>query len=57
MSCIGYLNNYNRGFDLCRKRNHKPKKVEIYVSINGHGRLMGLTDVDLPKIKITKHDT
>ena len=57
MSCIGYLNNYNRGFDLCRKRNHKPKKVEIYVSINGHGRLMGLTDVDLPKIKITKHVT
>ena len=57
VSCIRYLNNYNKNLDLNMKRGHKYKKVEIYVSINGHGRLMGLTDVDLPKIKITKHDT
>lgn len=56
-SCIAYIHNYNKKFDLNRKKNHKPKKVDTYVSINGHGRLMGLTDVDLPKIKISKHDT
>ena len=39
------------------KRGHKYKKVEIYVSINGHGRRMGLTDADLPKIKIKKRNT
>jgi hypothetical protein len=55
-SSIAYIHNYNTKFDLNRKKNHKPKKVDTYVSINGHGRLMGLTDVDLPEIKISKHD-
>jgi len=57
VSCIRYLNNYNKNLDLNMKRGHKYKKVEIYVSINGHGRRMGLTDADLPKIKIKKLNT
>jgi len=57
VSCIRYLNNYNKNLDLSMKRNHKYKKVEIYVSINGHGRRMGLTDADLPEIKIKKRNT
>jgi hypothetical protein len=57
VSCIAYTHNFYRGFDLCRKKNHESKKVNTYVSINGHGRRMGLKDADLPEIKISKHDT
>jgi hypothetical protein len=47
---IAYIHNYKLGFDLNKKRGHKPKKVEIYVSINGHGRKMGLKPKDVPDI-------
>jgi len=54
--CIAYIHNYKRNFDLNKKIGHKPKKVEIYVSINGHGRKMGLKKSDLPQIILTNKE-
>ena len=44
-----------KNFDLNLHR-PQPRKVEIYVSINGHGRRMGLTNDALPEISMIKNE-
>jgi hypothetical protein len=54
MYYVLYKKQMRKGFDLNLKRRY-PKRVEIYVHINGCGRRMGLTDEALPKISFIQN--
>jgi hypothetical protein len=54
-SYFEYKKRLRLGFDLNLQR-PQPRRVQIYASINGHGRRMGLTDEDLPEISMITNE-
>ena len=55
LSYFEYKKRLCLGFDLNLQR-PQPRRVQIYVSINGHGRQMGLTEDALPKISMIQNE-
>ena len=51
-SYLEYVKRFKNSYELSLQK-AVPKKTEIYVRINSHGGRMGLTESDLPKIKLT----
>lgn len=52
---LAYKKRLRLGFDLNLQR-PQPRRVQIYVSINGHGRRMGLTNDSLPEISLIQNE-